>query len=139
MSSHARPRPQAERQTGAAGGRSPEDVIASHLRLRDAGELDRDLEANYSPDIVVIDRHRVYRGHAGVRESAAILTRSVPGARFEYDRVLTCGDLAYLVWRAVDGRMCAQGVDSFIVRDGKIEGQTIYYHVERTNSPDQSA
>lgn len=108
--------------------RTPEAVIKSHLALRKAGDVEGDIRENYAPDVVIIDRERTYEGHGGVRESAASLAESVPDGVFSYERVVVSKDMGYLLWTAEGtGVSVDVGVDSFVVRDGKISAQTIFY------------
>lgn len=112
--------------------RSTDDVISSHLALRRAGRTEDDLRENYAAGVIIIDSHRTYHGHDGVRQSAHILATSIPGATFEYDRVQTCGGIAYLLWRAETSKGCVRGVDSFVIQSGSIVAQTIYYRVDQS-------
>ena len=114
--------------------RSTEEVISSHLALRRAGRIEDDVRGNYAAGVVIIDSHRIYHGQDGVRQSARILAASLPGATFEYDRVQTCGGIAYLLWRAETLKDCVRGIDSFVVQGGRIVAQTIYYHVDQSSS-----
>lgn len=108
--------------------RTPDEVIASHLKLRLAGKVEEDIRTNFSPEAVIIDRHRVYRGHAGARQSAQILRDSLGHATFRYERIETCGSLGYLIWIGEGPDVHVRGIDSFVLEGGKITGQTIYYH-----------
>ena len=72
----------------------------------------------------------VHHGHDGVRRLGAILRSYMAEGDYEYHTTLTDGDLGMLVW---SGR-CARaddhvhdGVDSYVIRDGRIVAQTIHY------------
>ena len=112
--------------------RDSREVFRSHLELRAAGELDRDLEENYHPDVVVMTARQVLRGHDGVRESAHLLWRAVAEAgSYVYESVLCEDRMALLEWKATTDEITVQcGVDSYLIEDGLITAQTIHYRVE---------
>lgn len=112
--------------------RSSRDVLDSHLRLRRAGDLERDLRENYSPHVVVLTARAVFRGHDGVRHSAHRLWRAVgESGSYTYSHVLADDRTALLEWRGGDDRFRVRcGVDSYLIEDGWITAQTIHYRVE---------
>ena len=112
--------------------RSSRDVLGSHLRLRKAGDLERDLWENYSPHVVVLTARAVFRGHDGVRRSAHRLWRAVgESGSYTYSHVLADDRMALLEWRGGDDRFRVRcGVDSYLIEDGWITAQTIHYRVE---------
>ncbi|WP_350348302.1 hypothetical protein ABIQ69_16970 [Agromyces sp. G08B096] len=59
--------------TARGTGRSTTEVIHDHLARRLAGDIDGDIEANYSADVVLLSRSGEFRGPDGVRDSAAEL------------------------------------------------------------------
>jgi hypothetical protein len=110
--------------------RSTGDVFHDHLRLRAAGEAEADIEQNYAEDVVIIDRYEVRRGRDGAHDAAACLADELPDAEFEYVTTHVADDYAYLEWQAkADGARVCHGADSFVIRDGLIQAQTIYYRV----------
>lgn len=112
-------------------GRTAQEVFDDHLRLSETSSWREDIERNVSPDIVVLTGFGTYRGRAGVEGLAALLDRQLPGARFTYTTRLVEGEVAYLEWTAeADGARVRHGADSFVIRDGWIVVQTIYYVVE---------
>ena len=113
-------------------GRAPRTVIESHLELRRQGELEADLDRNYSPDVVFLTGTGIFRGHDGVRESAAELEYYLKPGSFEYRNVLVDGRMGFLEWHGEggDGEV-RDGADSYLVEDGLIVYQTIHYTVER--------
>lgn len=118
--------------------RSTADVFEDHLDRAQRGDVDGDLEQNYAPDVVILSAYGVDRGHAGARRLADLLERQLPSAQFTYTLTLVEGDVALLEWTATaDGARVDDGVDSFVVRDGRIVAQTIHYTVqgERAASP----
>jgi hypothetical protein len=118
-----------------AGGelvrRSTKQVLDDHLQLADAGDWRTDLERNFAEDIVVLTGFGVFEGRDQVRVLAELLDAQLPDAIFEYTTVVVRDDLALLEWRAdALGARVRDGVDTFLVRDGRIVAMTIHYTVE---------
>jgi hypothetical protein len=107
--------------------RTTSDVFESHLELRNKRELNKDIEENYSTEIVLISNHGTFKGHDGVRESAGILEAILPNASYKYELKLIEGDIAYLVWEGQSEDKLARGTDTFLIKSGKIMVQTIFY------------
>lgn len=117
----------ADDRNGELRRRSPRQVVEDHLRLRAAGDLEGDLERNISPEIVLLTKTGVYRGHAGVRQQACALRSYTHHESFRYESVQILGELGYLEWSSgtPDGLSVNDGADSYLVRGGWIVGQTI--------------
>ena len=97
--------------------RSSEDVFRDHLQLRARGDVELDIERNYAPDIALIRKGRVYRGHDGVRQCARELKHDVGVAKASYDITIVAGDVAFLEWSIYsDDVTVPVGVDTFIIR-----------------------
>jgi predicted SnoaL-like aldol condensation-catalyzing enzyme len=111
--------------------RTTADVFEDHLELRLAGKVDDDIAKNYSDDVVMLSSTEVGHGRAGARRCADELARLLPDAEFEIVAKQVHGDYAFLHWRArsKEARVC-HGADSFVIRDGKIVMQSVYYAVE---------
>lgn len=115
--------------------RSTEEVLDSHLRLSKEKATAEDICRDYAEDAVLLSGHGVFRGHEGVRRSAGLLKRELPGATYEYHTRLVEGEVAFLEWTAhSDGAQVEDGADSFVIRDGLIAAQTIHYTVDRLAS-----
>jgi hypothetical protein len=113
-----------------AADRSARQVVADHLRLRRAGDLERDLRENFAPDVVVLTAREVFRGHDGVRASAHRLWKALAGGTYSYDYVLVDERMGLLEWGGrTDDFQVRCGVDSFLVDGGLIRAQTIHYEV----------
>jgi hypothetical protein len=52
----------------SSGQRTAEEVLDDHLQESWGGTIEDDLVRNYSPAVVVLTRHGVYRGHEGMRQ-----------------------------------------------------------------------
>jgi hypothetical protein len=119
--------------------RTTQEVFESHLKRRTAWDLDGDLTENYAEDILLFCEHTVLIGREAVRASADRLMLQLPGAKFQFSTQLVKGDYAFLVWSAESDRFTVKdGVDSFVIRDGRIVMQSIFYRLsgspERTSS-----
>jgi hypothetical protein len=110
--------------------RNTTEVFQDHLVKRLEGDLEGDLEANYSKEVVFLTGTGAFHGWQGVRESAAELERYVGvNATFEYRHTLVEGEYAYLEWTSQSSQTkVLDGADSFVVREGKIVFQSIHYN-----------
>lgn len=108
--------------------RTTTEIIQDHLSKRLEGDVEGDIKKNFSPDIVILSSFGVFRGHEGVRQSAAKLATALKKASFEYSHLLIEDEYAFLEWRGEgDDNIVSDGVDSFVVRNDKIVLQTIHY------------
>lgn len=119
--------------------RTAREVLDDHLTISNewAGKpfedvLEEDIRRNVSEDIVILMPQGNYRGHDGVRQLAHQLADELPQHQsFDYVHIATEGRLGLLVWTYEDDQVrVADGVDSYLIEDGKIVGQTISYTVE---------
>jgi len=111
--------------------RSAVEVFEDHLRLADEHRFEEDIERNVSPDIIVLERRGIFRGHGGVRELARLLEQELPEAPYFYTNRLVEGRVAFLEWTAeAENTRVRDGADSFLIENGWIVAQTIHYTVE---------
>lgn len=119
--------------------RTAREVLDDHLDIANswAGEpfervLEEDLRRNVAPDIVILINRGVFHGHEGVRQLARALAEELPEHRaFEYTHVAADERIALLEWTYEDAEVRVRdGVDSYLIEDGKITAQTIHYTVE---------
>jgi len=110
--------------------RSPQAVLEDHVRLRERGELDEDLERNYDADVLLLTGRRTFTGHDGVRAAAGLLGDAVDSESYRF-RTLVVGDrMGFAEWTAQgEDAVIRDGVDSYLVEDGKIRAQTVHYTV----------
>jgi SnoaL-like domain len=111
------------------------EVIEDHLECRERGDIEGDLEHNYAKDIVLLCEHGVLKGRDAVRNSAHALADQLPGACFQFPFKVVEGEHALLHWTAesANGRVDL-GVDTFVVRDGRIILQTVSYQLKHATS-----
>lgn len=110
--------------------RSTAEVFEDHLQLALTGDLETDLERNFTDDTVFLTSFGIYRGHEGARELAKLLAGQVPGREYGYQMRLTAGEMAFLEWTATSEKARVDdGADSYLIRDGRIRAMTIHYRV----------
>jgi hypothetical protein len=108
--------------------RSAQEVLDDHLITSLNGSVEDDLARNYAQEVVVVSNWGVNRGHDGVREMARLLRSQLPGCTFAYKARLIEDGIGLLEWTAQSPRgSVSDGVDSYVVRDGLIQAQTIHY------------
>jgi hypothetical protein len=111
--------------------RSAEEVFENHLRLAGDHRFDEDIERNFAPDCVVLERRGVFRGHDGLRELAKFLAEELPDAPYAYTNRLVEDRFAFLEWTSEsEHARVRDGADSFVIEDGWVVAQTIHYTVE---------
>jgi hypothetical protein len=111
--------------------RSTKDVLDDHLRESRSGAVEADLQRNYAEDLVVLTREGVCRGHGGLRRLADRLRKELPDSEFEYHALVVDGEIAFLEWSGRGGTAYVDdGVDTYVVRDGRIVAQSIHYTVK---------
>ncbi|MCX7522030.1 nuclear transport factor 2 family protein [Microbacterium sp. STN6] len=109
-------------------GRTTTEILQSHLSKRLAGDTESDIEENFDENVLLLTSFGVYRGHDGVRASAAELLRELGGSVFHYNHTLIEDDFGFLEWTAEsDDEVVRDGADSFVVRDERIVMQSIHY------------
>ena len=115
--------------------RSAEEVFRDHLALRSRGEVEQDIERNYDPNVTLIRGGAVYRGQDGVRECARQLGQDIGDARATYKTARVEGEVAFLEWAIHDdGVVVDDGVDTFVIRSGRIVTKTVHYTAQRGGS-----
>ncbi len=119
--------------------RTAREVLDDHLNLaKDWTDLpleqllEDDLRRNVAEDIVILINRGTFHGHAGVKELARMLSEELPEHEaFEYTYVSAEGRIGLLEWTYRDSTVVVRdGVDSYLIEDGKIVAQTIHYTLE---------
>jgi len=112
--------------------RQTREVLKDHLRLRSVGDLETDLERNYADDVVGLCELGALKGRAVIRKSARRLGLQLPDAEFQFPTRLIEGEHGFLVWKARSERFEVEdGVDSFVIRGGRIVAQTIFFRLSK--------
>lgn len=117
--------------------RTSREVVSDHLYQAVDGDIETDRQRNYASHLVVLTGFGVFHGHAGLREVNRLLQRQLPGAAYQYRTQLDAGEIAFLEWTAhSDSAQVTDGADTYHVRDGRIQVQTIHYTLIQTMSQD---
>lgn len=120
-------------------GRSARQVLDDHLNIANTWEgasfedvLEEDVRRNVSEDIVILINRGTFRGHDGVRQLARMLADELPEHKaFRYTYVAVEGNVGMLEWEYEDSTIRVRdGVDSYLIEDGKIVAQTIHYTLQ---------
>jgi ketosteroid isomerase-like protein len=110
--------------------RTPQEVIDHHGSAFGAGDID-EIAADFADDAVVITPTGVKRGKDGAREAFRQLFADLPGAAWTTTGRTYADDIFMQAWGADSANSRADGVDTFVFRDGQIHAQTIYYTLQR--------
>jgi ketosteroid isomerase-like protein len=109
--------------------RTPQEVFAHHGQALGAENLDQ-IVADFADDAVVITPAGVNRGKDGVREAFTRLLADLPNAAWDVKTQIYEGNVLLLEWAADAAESRADGVDTFVFRDGLIQAQTVQYTLE---------
>jgi hypothetical protein len=108
--------------------RSTIEVLEDHLERRERRDIEGDLQHNYAHDVVLLCEHGVFKGRDAVRNSAKALADQLPDACFQFPFKTVDGEHALLHWSAQSANAQVDfGVDTFVIRDGRIVLQTVSY------------
>lgn len=108
--------------------RSAQAVLDDHLNTSLNGSVDEDVERNYAEDVTIVSNWGVEHGHDGVRRMAQLLQSQLPECTFAYTMRLVAGEVGLLEWTGDSSAGSVRdGVDSYVIRDGRIQAQTIHY------------
>lgn len=111
--------------------RTTEEVFEEHLHLAKTGEIELDIKRNYSADAVLLTNYGRFSGADGIREAAALLQKQLPNGTYDYKLKTYHKELCFLLWTGLsDTAKVPDGADSFLIRNGEIQVQTIYYSVQ---------
>lgn len=119
--------------------RTAREVLDDHLNIANQWVdaplddiLEKDLRRNVAEDVVVLMNRGTFHGYEGVRTLAGMLSDELPEhAAFDYTYVAAEGRMAILEWTYEDATVRVRdGVDSYLIENGKIIAQTIHYTLE---------
>ncbi|KAJ5210623.1 hypothetical protein N7491_010429 [Penicillium cf. griseofulvum] len=115
------------------------EVYWEHILLRYIGDVPRDIQRNYSPDLnlaLIGTFDQILKGHAGIRESARLLNSKLPTTGYTILDTVVRSDNHWVTERwSYDnkhGIKVEDGIDSFLIDTikGKITDKMINYHVQ---------
>ena len=109
--------------------RSPQQVLADHGAAIESGDIDR-IMADYADDCIVLVPDGASVGKEAIRGLFESLLESFANMRLTTTTTVVEGDTLLTVWSAeFDAGAIPQGVDTFIIRDDKIQRQTAWFTV----------
>ncbi len=112
--------------------RTAREVFEDHLQLAQEGKLEMELERNNAEDIVLLTNYGTFHGREGVKEAAALLDKQLPNGTYDYKLKLCHGNMCFLHWTGdSDESYILDGADSYLIENGKIKIQTIFYTVKK--------
>jgi uncharacterized protein (TIGR02246 family) len=106
--------------------RTPQEVFAHHSQAFGAEDLD-EIVADFADDAVVITPAGVNRGKDGIREAFRQLFADLPNAAWDVKTRIYEDNVLLLQWAADAAQSRAEGVDTFVFRDGLIQAETVHY------------
>jgi uncharacterized protein (TIGR02246 family) len=104
-----------------------ESVFQHHLEAFAAGDIDEILK-DYTDDTLVIYDDFVARGRDEIRKffERWINEWLPPGCDFDLEQIRAVDDMVLITWTAESEKYRFEfGTDTFLVRNGKIERQTV--------------
>lgn len=110
-----------------------EYVIDHHLEAFGAGDIN-ELMLDYRSDSILITPERTLKD---INEITALFNKLIvdvipPGSDFELSKKIINGDVAYIIWSAESANYRIPfGTDTFIVKDAKIDTQTVALVLEK--------
>jgi SnoaL-like domain len=110
--------------------RTPQEVFAHHGPALGSADLD-EIVTDFADDATVITPTGARHGKDGVREAFAQLLADLPDADWHLKKETFADDVLLLEWTAdsAESRV-ADGVDTFVFRDGRIQVQTVHYTLQ---------
>ena len=110
--------------------RTPQEVFAHHGQAFGAEDID-EIVADFADDAVVITPAGVHRGKDGARQAFTQLFADLPHAAWDAKSNTYGDDVLVSEWAADSDRSSADGVDTFVFREGQIHAQTVHYTLKR--------
>ena len=108
-------------------GRSIEETLDAHWTASNNADVPG-IVAAYADDAILITGEGAFVGKEAIHRLIGGMHEASPEVTLVSDRRIVEGDLAMMDWHAEDeaGATIEWGVDTYIVRDGKIQRQTIW-------------
>jgi hypothetical protein len=94
------------------------------------GDLD-EIVADFADDAVVITPAGVKRGKESIREAFRQLFADLPNAAWDLKAPVYEDNVLLLEWSADTAQSRAEGVDTYVFRDGLIQAETVHYTLQR--------
>ncbi len=112
--------------------RTPQEVFEHHGQVFGVEDIDGIL-ADFADDAGVITPAGKKYGKDGIRQAYKQLFTELPHAAWDIRKQVFVDDVLFIEWAADTASARADGVDTFVFRDGKIHAQTIHYNLQHKN------
>ena len=114
--------------------RTTREVLESHLKYRDTGNIDKDLQENFASDVVLFTNKGKFYGHEGIKYFKDLLVQETQTENYIYPLKLIDGPYAYIEWRTNNSaNLVKDGADTFFIKNDQIVMQTIRYTILSNN------
>jgi ketosteroid isomerase-like protein len=107
-------------------GRTINEVFDHHVNALNEANMD-EVAFDYAEDSFFITKDDgVIRGRQAIKTwFSGVMSGPLVGAKFEATTLIIEKDILYLEWQASGDTHNASGVDTFLIRDGEIQAQTV--------------
>jgi ketosteroid isomerase-like protein len=108
--------------------RSTKQVFDDHVAALESGDISR-IMADYADDAILIGLNGAVVGKPAIQAGFENMIQGSPNIKFTSQEIVE-GDTLLAIWSAeCDTATFPQGVDTFVIRDGKIQRQTAWFVV----------
>jgi ketosteroid isomerase-like protein len=108
--------------------RSTKQVFDDHIAALESGDIAK-LMADYADDAILILPDGAVVGKAAIQAAFENMIQGSPNIKFIGQDIVE-GDTLLMIWSAeCDTATMPQGVDTFVIRDDKIQRQTAWFVV----------
>jgi predicted SnoaL-like aldol condensation-catalyzing enzyme len=108
--------------------RTTQEVFDAHMVAIDTGDFEK-LIADYADDAVMLTFDGASVGKKGIAGFFQNTFSQFPNLRLSVERTAVEGDMVLLEWSAVSDVGTGRGMDTFVIRDGEIQRQTVWMEV----------
>ncbi|WP_280399697.1 nuclear transport factor 2 family protein [Nocardia carnea] len=116
--------------------RTAEEIIDHHVAALAAGNVDA-VVADYAEDARFVTTDGVVAGRASLAKTIAGIVEQFPGFTVTIVNLVVDDDIVLLEWTAdTQGHVLTDGVDTFLIRDDRIQLQTARFTVHAKESFD---
>jgi ketosteroid isomerase-like protein len=108
--------------------RSTKQVFDDHMAALESGDISK-IMADYADDAILISPSGALVGKAAIQAAFENMIQGSPNIKFTGQDIVE-GDTLLTIWSAqCDTATMPQGMDTFVIRDGKIQRQTAWFVV----------
>lgn len=107
--------------------RSAQQVFDEHMAALASGQADA-IARDYAADAVLMTADGAMVGREAIRAAFAGFLKALPNMRFGEAKTVVEGDTVLVCWSGeCDTATLPHGVDTFVIRDGLIQRQTVWF------------